>query len=240
MITIYVLAYNEIHRMKFMIDHYRARFPNCKIIVYDNGSNDGSPQVALDNGCEVRDYSKESGSSLNDGLHSRMKSQIWKDAKTDWVITSDLDEMLDITEEELKYEESIGTTLIKTEAYTIVNLENHYDLASMKYGLRDPGYDKKICFNRKFISDINFGVGSHNANPIGTVKYSDKAYIIHHYRDLNEDHCVAKSQATAIRLSADNRRFGWGYQCTRSEEELRKDYKMLQGIAVLVPPRRSI
>lgn len=128
MITIYVLAYNEIHRIKFMIDHYRARFPQCKIVIYDNGSTDGSPQVARDNDCEVIDYSSQSGNSLNDGLHSRMKSQVWKNAPTDWVIISDLDEMLDITEEELKHEESIGTTIIKTEAYTIVNLENHYDL----------------------------------------------------------------------------------------------------------------
>lgn len=110
----------------------------------------------------------------------------------------------------------------------------------MKYGIRDGGYDKKICFNKKFISDINFSIGSHTANPVGTIKESDKVYIIHHYRDLNEDHCVTKSQATAARLSADNRRCGWGHQCTRGEVELRQDYKRLQGVATLVPERRSI
>ena len=164
-ITIYVLSYNEIHKMKFMIDHYRSRFADCRIVVYDNGSNDGSPQIAQDNGCEVIDYSHLSGGTLNDGLHSRLKSQIWKEAQTDWVISADLDELLDITEEELKQEEDAGTTIIKTEAYTLVNLTDDYDLGAMKHGIRDGGYDKKICFNKKFIKDINFGVGSHSANP---------------------------------------------------------------------------
>ena len=238
-ITIYVLSYNEIYKMKFMIDHYKARFSGCRIVVYDNGSDDGSQDVARENGCEVIDYTHLSGNSLNDGLHARMKSSIWKEAQTDWVIVSDLDELIDLTEEELQQEEAAETTILKTEAYTLVNMGNDYDLGAMKYGLRDGGYDKKICFNKKFISDINFGVGCHTANPIGTVKFSDKTYIIHHYRDLNEDHVVKKSQATAKRLSQDNRRFGWGFQCTRSEEELRKDYQRQQGIAVLIPARRS-
>ncbi len=241
-ITIYVLAYNEIHRMKFMIDHYRARFPQCNIVVYDNASNDGSPQVARDNGCEVRDYSHLSGGTLNDGLHARMKSSVWKDAPTDWVIIADLDEMLDITAAELAEEEAKGTTIITTEAYTMINMGNDYDLDKMSKeskGIRDGGYDKKICFNKKFIKDINFGVGSHSANPVGEVKFSEKAYIIHHWRDLNEDHLVQKSGATAQRLSADNRRFGWGYQCTRPEAELRADYKRLQGVAITVPLRRD-
>lgn len=239
-ISIYVLSYNEIHKMKFMIDHYRSRFSDCHIVVYDNGSNDGSPKIAQNNGCEVIDYSHLSGGTLNDGLHSRLKSQIWKDAKTDWVISADLDELLDITEDEIKQEENLGTTIIKTEAYTLVNLTDDYDLSTMKYGIRDGGYDKKICFNKKFIKDINFGVGSHSANPVGTAKISDKTYYIHHYRDLNPEHCVKKAQATTQRLSAENRRYGWGIQCTRSEDELRKDYERLRGIAILVPPRRDL
>ena len=238
-ITIYVLSYNEIHKMQFMIDHYKTRFPECKIVVYDNGSDDGSPEVARQNGCAVINYTHLSGNTLNDGLHARMKSSIWKEATTDWVIVSDLDELIDLTEEELKQEEITGTTILKTEAYTLVNMGNDYDLGAMKHGLRDGGYDKKVCFNKKFISDINFSVGCHSANPIGTVKFSDKAYIIHHYRDLNEDHVVKKSQATARRMSADNKRYGWGIQCMRSEDELRKDYHRQQSIAVLIPARRS-
>jgi glycosyltransferase involved in cell wall biosynthesis len=239
MITVYILAYNEHYKIKFAIEHYRARFPECPIIVYDNGSTDDTVQIAKENNCEVRDYSNQSGSTLNDGLHARIKSQCWKEAKTDWVIVSDLDELLDITQEELKSEESNGTSIIKTEAWTMVNLGNDYDLGKMTHGIRDGGYDKKMCFNRKLISDINYGVGCHNANPVGIIKFSEKAYIVHHYRDLNEDHCVNKAKSTTQRLSQDNRRFGWGAQCMRSEQELREDYRRLQKIAIATPPRRN-
>ena len=46
MITIFTIAYNESVLMKFMIDHYRSKFPNCRIVVYDNMSTDGCDKIA--------------------------------------------------------------------------------------------------------------------------------------------------------------------------------------------------
>ena len=45
MITIYTFTYNEELLIKFMIDHYKLRFPNCKIIVYDNESTDNTKKL---------------------------------------------------------------------------------------------------------------------------------------------------------------------------------------------------
>jgi hypothetical protein len=218
-----------------MIDHYRSKFPNCHIVIYDNSSTDRTVEIAKSNNCEVRSY--DSRNSLDDGLHAKMKNSIWKDAKTDWVLVCDLDELLDITEEELKNEEANGNTLITTEAWTLVNLENNYDVKNMTYGIRDGGYDKKVLFNKKYISNINYGVGCHSCNPTGKVQYS-KPYLLHHYRDINPDLTVKKSQSTAKRLSESNKKNKWGYQCLRSEKELRDNFQELRKIATKVPMRK--
>ena len=225
MITIYTLTYNEELLIQFMIDHYRSRFPGCHIVVYDNNSTDRTVEIAKANGCEIRGY--PSGNTLNDGLHAQIKNTCWKDAKTDWVLTCDLDELLDITSEELKYEESIGSTIIKTESWSLVNMENNLDFKSMNHGFRDSGYDKSMLFNKKFIKEMNYGVGCHNCNPIGTVKFS-KPYSMYHYKYINADLIVQKSAETAKRLSDINRKNKWGHQCLRDEAEIRRDFEYIQ------------
>ncbi|MEK6884573.1 MAG: glycosyltransferase family 2 protein, partial [Nanoarchaeota archaeon] len=135
MITIYTLTFNEEILMQFMIDHYKSRFPNCKIIVYDNSSTDNTVQICKDNNCEVRTY--DSGGTLNDRLHMDLKNSIWKDAETDWVLVSDLDELLDINETDLKNEEKAGATIIKAEGWQMVNMEDNLDVRNMKNGYRN-------------------------------------------------------------------------------------------------------
>ena len=53
MITIYTIAYNEEVMLPFMIKWYRERFPECKIVVYDNFSTDKTEEIALSNDCQV-------------------------------------------------------------------------------------------------------------------------------------------------------------------------------------------
>lgn len=236
-ITVHTLAYNEDLLMQFMIDHWRSRFPNCHIVIYDNNSTDNTVPIAKQNDCEVREYNPNN--NLDDGLHAQIKSNCWKNAQTDWVVVCDLDEMLDITPEELEYEESLGTTIFKAEAWTIVNKVDNYDFESMTHGIRDGGYDKNVLFNKKHISEMNYSVGCHSANPVGTVKFSSRPYTLHHFRDVNVERAISRAKATAARLSSANRQHGWGvWQCQRSEAELRADYARLRALIIEVPTRR--
>ena len=56
MITVYTMAYNEEVFLQYMIDHYRSKFPNCHIVVYDNQSTDRTIEIALRNNCEVQNF----------------------------------------------------------------------------------------------------------------------------------------------------------------------------------------
>lgn len=236
-ITIYTLTYNEELLMQFMINHYRSRFPNCHIVVYDNSSTDRTVEICKNNNCEVRGYN--SNNQLNDGLHMQIKNSCWKDAATDWVLMCDLDEMLDINEAQLKAEDAAGVTRIKTEAWTMVNLTDDVDLESLAkidHGFRDPGYDKSLLFNKKYIHEINYDPGCHHSYPVGHVSDSSKIYQIRHYQYCNLNAFVSKRMETKKRLSEANKRNGWGVpQCSGNEQDKVNDFMYRRQHAVKVP-----
>lgn len=229
MITVYTITYNESLLMQFMIDHYRTRFPGCRIVIYDNMSTDETVKIALANGCEVISF--DTNNQLSDRHHMNIKNSCWKKAKTDWVLMCDLDELLDINEKQLKEEENFGTSIIKPEAYNMINMKNNLDIANIKYGVRDPNYDKCCLFNKKFIDEINYGAGCHKCNPVGTIKYSNNTYKLLHYKLINETYTIEKLKTTVARLSPENIKNGWlcysmfPYQEAREIEEIRQIYR---------------
>jgi len=232
LITVYTLAYNEELLIQFMIDHYRSKFPNCHIVIYDNSSTDKTVEIARANGCEIRTYN--SGGTLNDGLHMQIKNTCWKDAKTDWVLICDLDELLDISEEQLKQEEAAGTTIIKSDGWSMINLENNCDFRSLKYALKEWGYDKNMLFNKKYISDICYSPGCHDSRPTGNVRLVAGKYRMYHYKYLSPDLLVDKFKITAQRLSSDNKKYGWGSKVLKSEKEVREYFEEKRKLAVKI------
>jgi hypothetical protein len=170
----------------------------------------------------------------------QIKNTCWKNANTDWVLICDLDELLDITEIELKQEEFNGTTIIKPEGWNMVNIEDNYNFKNMKYGFRMIQYDKTVLFNKKHIKDINYGAGCHDSSPTGIVKFNTEKYYLYHYKHIHPDLIVEKSKLTAQRLSDINRKMNWGHQCLREETEIRKDFEELRKKSILAPTKKEI
>lgn len=234
MITIHTVTYNEELLMQLMIDHYRARFPTAHFVVYDNQSTDDTVKIAQDNGCELRHY--DSNGQVNDQMLWETKNNCWKNAKTDWVLVCDLDEMLDITEEQLKREEANGITKIKSECYHMVNMEDNLDVRSIKHGCRNPKdtvYDKDLLFNKKHVNINYINNDCHFTNSTGNVKNS-KPYRMYHYKYVNPDVFVNKQKVSAQRLSEINKKNGWGSQCTRDEASLRAEFQQARDAAFKV------
>jgi glycosyltransferase involved in cell wall biosynthesis len=233
-VTIYTVTYNEELILQLMINHYRYRFPNCHIVIYDNQSTDNTVTIAKANCCEIRHY--DSGGQVNDQMLLDTKENCWKDAKTDWVLVCDTDELLDITEEELKYEESLGTTKIKSECWHMVNMKDNLDVNSIHYGFRDKNdswraslYDKDLLFNKKHITKIGYeGGGCHSTNSQGKIVNSSKKYKLYHYKYVNPDLFVEKQKISAQRLSEVNKKYGWGSQCLRDESLLRDEFAKIR------------
>ena len=232
MITVYTLTYNEALLIQFMIDHYRTRFPGCRIVVYDNISTDNTVKIALANGCEVIPY--DTGGQLQDSRYIEIKNNCWKDAKTDWVLVCDLDELLDINEAELKEEGKIGASIIRSECYDMINMEDNLDIVGMKYGVRSPMPGKFCLFNNKLISDINYSPGAHECHPTGTVVYSKKSYKLYHYGSVNENLTIEKFRIYKVRLSPENLKNGWSTHYLMTPDQIREEYAEERSKAIKV------
>lgn len=226
MIDIYLLCYNEVQILPFVVNHYRKNLPNSKIIIYDNYSTDGSDQVALDLGCEVRKFDTQN--SFNDRIHMELKNNIWKEkSDNDWVFVADMDELIEITEDQLKEENDKGITILKTAGKTFVGPREGFNLEMLTYGIDDGGHSKKSCFKRTEIAEINYAPGAHTANPMGNIIYSEKEYRILHYKWISLQHVMDRHKMYSNRMSIENRQKNWAIQYDWTPEFLTEVYESL-------------
>jgi glycosyltransferase involved in cell wall biosynthesis len=226
MITIYTITYNEELIIQFFINHYRTRFPNCKIVIHDNYSTDNTEAIALQNNCEVIKF--DTNNEFRDDIHRDIKNSCWKNSSTKWVVVCDADECLDITQEELSEEQSKGTTIINTQGWNMINLNHEINLEQMQYGYIFNPESKRILFDKDSVSEINYDAGGHSIKPIGLANYSPRIYNLLHYKCLSEDYLVERYKLLNSRLSEINRANRWGFQYTYSEREIRQDYNELK------------
>jgi hypothetical protein len=228
MITVYTIAYNEEVMLPFFIKWYRERFPDCKIVVYDNESTDKTRQIAFENNCEVISF--DTKNKFEDAIHMNIKNQCWKEAKTNWVIVCDTDELLDIKQEILLLEEKQDTTIISTQGWNMVNKNESSNLEDIKSGFKHDPQSKYILFNKSKIIEINYDAGGHNIKPSGNIKYSTRIYSLCHFKYLSEDYMVNRYKLFQSRLSDTNKKFGWGVHYNTSEENIRQSYKNSKNI----------
>lgn len=222
MLTIYTMAYNEETILQFMIDHYRSRFPNCNIIIRDNESTDRTREIAAANSCSIIDY--KTNGKIDDFELRDLKNNCWKNAQTDWVLVCDPDELLFITQDQLLAEEALGTTIIKTEGYNLVNMEDNYNIKDIKYGIRDVNFDKLVLFNKNFINEINYHCGAHTSSPIGNIQYSQTNYKLCHFKFIHIDYLVNRLGTTSQRISENNKKYGMGSYNFWEKEKIKNTF----------------
>ncbi len=228
MITVYTIAYNEEVMLPFFIKWYRERFPDCKIVIYDNESTDNTVKIALENNCEIISFN--TNNKFEDAVNMYIKNTCWKVASTSWVVVCDADELLSIDQNTLIEEDKKGTTIISTQGWNMVNKDELTDIEQIQFGFKHDHQSKKILFNKEKIKEMNYDPGAHNIRPIGDVKYSEKIYSLCHFKYLSEDYLVNRYKLLQSRLSETNKRYGWGVHYNTSEENIRQSYKNSKNI----------
>jgi glycosyltransferase involved in cell wall biosynthesis len=232
MVTIYTVAYNESIMLPHFIKHYRTNFPECRIVVYDNMSTDDTVKIALENNCEVIPY--DTGGKLSDLRYQEIKNNCWKNATTDWVLICDIDEVCDINCSDLQAEDTFGATIISFEGWNMINLKKNLDFNSITHGIRSTSYDKRYCFNKNFIREINYNMGCHAAEPQGVVIESEFTYRCRHYKYFNADYMVKRHALFASRLSEENIKIDAGTHYLYSEEQIRKEFSEARKQAIKI------
>jgi glycosyltransferase involved in cell wall biosynthesis len=203
--------------LPFFIKFYRSRFKDCKIVVYDNESTDNTVSIAKKNKCKVNTYSTNGMIDFFSG--HKIKNNCWKKSDTEWVLICDADEMLDINQGQLQKENESGITIISTEAYHMVNMEDNLSLENICYGYRDAFYDKSLLFNKGKISEINYEFGCHHNTPKGNAIYSNK-YRMYHYLYLSSDYIVSGYKSAASRLNEESIIKHWGGQYVHNNDDM--------------------
>lgn len=228
-IYIILLCFNESVILPLTIAHYRARFPSCEFIIYDNESTDQSVMIAKELGCRVISWSSN---QINDeSLKIKIRNHCWRHITEGWIIMADMDEWIYITEEELKQEEEHGTTILSIEGMEMVGESNTLDLSDIYLSHISryvPFVDesKNLCFFRSKISSMNFGPGSHTCTPIGTVVFSTTFYQLRHMCKLGLPFLLDKMKKRYQR-SALNRSNGWSIHYITDEKKITEDYNKL-------------
>ena len=221
MITIYTIAYNEEIILPYFIKWYKKRFPDCRIVIYDNESTDNTVKIALENNCEIISYS--TNNQLSDSTYLKIKNNCWKTANTNWVLVCNSDEFLDISIEDLKKEKS---TIIRSKGFNMYNLTKDETVENTTYGVRARQYDKFYLFNKKFINEINYEAGCHSAKPKGKIIYSEKSYLLLHFSYIGENYIIERYKRNVNRLSDENIKNGWGIHYKETEKIIKDKFKV--------------
>lgn len=232
-VHIYTIAYNEERLIQFFIDHYRKRFPNCPITVYDNMSDDRTVEICKENNCEVITY--DTGGKLSDATYLEIKNNCWKNNQDfKWALVCDVDELLDINIDQLLHGQFNGVTGFRGEGYNMVTMFDDQKLEDIDHGFRAEAYDKLYLFDTENFSEINYFPGCHNCSPVGYVKVSDYRPKTYHYKFLSEDYMVDRYRLFNSRMSDDNIKYGWGKHYNTPEDEIRINFRNARNGAIKV------
>jgi len=176
-VEIFTVVKNGGEHNSLFYEHYHKAFPECIFNIYDNYSTDDTREYFLEKNCTVKSFCKYTEDNLQ-----KFKNTVWKNSKADWVLVCDIDEIVEITSEDLKKERS---DVIKFKSYQMIKMNLDSNLNQLTYGYRfhfggDYLYDKTLMF-RSTISDINFDPGSHTSRPT-TNNINEGNYKMFHFK----------------------------------------------------------
>lgn len=202
----FITVRNEEEIIPFTIAHYKELCDH--IVILDNYSTDNTRQIALALGCQVESYGNPG--FYDDHILAIVKNNCWKlraiSMSLDWAIVCDADEILRISRANLEYEYLRGTTILDTQGYNMHSRDWPTEsLLEINSGVPSGQYSKRVCFNPRHISEINYGRGAHTCKPQGRIVWSEGAYPLLHYKFIGSpQRMIARHRENSARSSERN------------------------------------
>jgi hypothetical protein len=212
--------------LPFFFRHYDPLV--SRYFIFDDHSKDGTLDLLHSrSNVEVRPFVRSDPDSLVLSLMS-ICNECWKRSRgrADWVIVTDIDEHLfhsDLPALLTRYK-ALGITIVPALGYQMISEESpRSDELLCETRTQGAPWDQRSrlsLFDPTAITEIDYTVGGHGANPIGRVigPTRDELLILH-YKFLGFERTHARHQQQRSGLRSKDLENGWGYQYSWSEEE---------------------
>ena len=236
-IHLYALCWNEERMLPHFFRHYDHL--TTEYFIFDNGSTDLSIEILKANRKVSLGHFEVSGDSFVDAARDHY-NECWKQSRgqADWVIVCNIDEH--IYHPDLKGYlgacKHKGISLIIPKGYNMVSdtfPQTDQPLNKIiKYGIRDPYWDKPQIFNPNKINEIDFAPGRHLAAPTGEVTTPRKQKVkLLHFKYLGLEYLIRRhcELRAGLRPRDINQRLG--YQYLWDEERNTEEYQRLKSYA---------
>lgn len=246
-IVMHAITFNESFILPYTIRHYRQFC--SKIWIHDVGSTDNTVEIAKSMGAEVVHHDGQG--EFNDTLNERIKNEEWKKTPCDWVFMLDIDEIFFFphgVERTLASYEQQRLPAIRPVGFEMLSdflpCKNGQIYDECKHGARHPDYCKPELFNPRLIQSITLSTGGHTCHGVlkdGTPFTNPPApalpltYLLHYHQIGPTDKIGEKYEGVIKRLSAINRKNGWGIQREGRQHALDKRNLILSRLEKVTP-----
>lgn len=218
-IVFYFINYNDSFYLPFLAKHY---FKFCeRIVMYDQHSTDGSRELALSLGMEVRLFG---GPDLNDQDYLTIKNECWKECRgkgVSYVIVADADEFVFI--------DDLRGTAPKVTGFNMVSEKLPInDITEVNTGAPSKDYSKQAIFSPDHIEEINFLHGCHRNRIRGRVTSEGNCRLLHFRMIGGVDRIIERHAMYRARMSELNKRHGMGIHYTHTDTAKRQEWQALK------------
>lgn len=237
-----VLCKNEIDILPF-VSKYWERIGVDKVVVFDNGSTDGSLEYLSNlKYVEIRHFES---SGQNDIIQKQIKEDAYLEYKKyyDIVIISDMDEIFYFNDFKATGEAFIngGYTCMVTPIFSLCEankppieankllhqLCHNFYKQKMNHMEGFEDYSKISIFNTKIVDEIKMSVGQHYVGtfPKMKVMYCSDGFCLHVDKGFGIDYKYNIRQKMNNNLSDTNRKFGMCIEYNDSYGKLKSEYE---------------
>jgi glycosyltransferase involved in cell wall biosynthesis len=221
-IEIFAVSHNESPMMHYFLRHY-LRYG--KVTIFDNQSTDDSVKIAEKAGAII--YEFDTNNEFREDVLTQIRNTCWKGSKADWVIVTDIDELV-YHKDLVKTLENIKETVVLPRMFNMYadefpHIEGQiYDV--VKYGVE---FNSKPClFRPSEIISMNYEPGCHFANPKGNYSLNFTSPIINlHFKNLSIDYVVERNKLLWSRQSEENNKNGWNWHTNTTQEDVIKNFE---------------
>ena len=221
----FAVCYNEERMMPYFMRHYSQY---GSVTVFDNYSTDDSVKIAEEMGAIVFQF--DSGGEFREDILTRLRNTCWKESTADWIIVTDIDELV-YHKDLLKALQNIKGTVILPRMFNMYHdtfptvKDQIYD--EVKYGVE---FNSKMSlFKRSEIEEMNYEPGCHFAHPTGNFELNFTSRIISmHFKNMGQEYVNSRNKELASRQSAVNRENNWNWHLFNNEEWVKKDFEIAQ------------